>query len=70
MADARRSGVVVACELAELGADMLATRLRRQQPELSDAEVDAKVREWWLDRRGAPHGDSPGVPRPIPQAWL
>ena len=70
MADAPRSGVVLACELADLGADLLATRLRRQQPELSSDEVAAKVREWWLDRRGAPYGDSPGVVRPIPQAWL
>ncbi|HRB03925.1 MAG TPA: hypothetical protein PLP26_11205 [Ilumatobacteraceae bacterium] len=70
MADARRSGVIVACELADLGADMLATRLRRQHPELSDAEVEARVRAWWLDRRGAPNGDSAGVVRPIPQAWL
>ena len=64
-----RSGVELACELAELGADLLEARLRRQVPELDDLEIAQQVAAWWLARPGAPDGDSPGVLRQIPLAW-
>jgi len=69
MAAVARSGVELACELAELGADLLEARLRRQVPELDDREIERQIAAWWLARPGAPDGDSPGVLRPIPLAW-
>ncbi len=57
------SGVQVACELAEMGADMVAARYRREHPDATDAEVAEQVQRWWLDRPGAPHGDAVGIAR-------
>ena len=69
MAVVARSGVELACELADLGADMLMARLRRQVPELNEQEIEWRVAAWWLARPGAPDGDSVGRRRPIPLAW-
>jgi len=60
MADARVSGLQVACELAELGAQSVEQRYRRDHPDPSDDVVRALVRAWWLDRPGAPDGDAVG----------
>lgn len=57
------SGVQVACELAEMGADMVAARYRREHPDAADEEVAAEVQRWWLDRPGAPDGDAVGIAR-------
>jgi hypothetical protein len=56
-------GVEVACELAELAADLVESTYRREHPGATDAEVASRLREWWTDRPGAPHGDADGVPR-------
>ena len=51
--------------LFELGEAMLRQKLRRKFPQASEAEIEARIREW-LDRRpGAQHGDAVG--RPV--AW-
>ena len=53
----------VACQLAELGAAMVAERHRREHPDAADDEVAAAVERWWGERPGAPHGDAPGIVR-------
>jgi len=51
--------------LFELGEAMLRQKLKRKFPQASEAEIEARIREW-LDRRpGAQHGDAVG--RPV--AW-
>ena len=61
-----RSGVEIACELAEFGARMVAARYRREHPDAEDAAVESAVRAWWSDRPGAPLGDGVGVVRVMP----
>jgi hypothetical protein len=51
-----------AFELYELGEQMLRQRLRREQPEITDAELDAAVGAWLRIRPGAEHGDAIGPP--------
>ena len=65
MADARVSGLQLACELAELGAQLVEQRYRRDHPDASDDVVVAHVRTWWLDRPGAPDGDAVGRRRDV-----
>lgn len=50
----------MACELAELGAQLVEQRYRRDHPDASDDAVRAQARAWWLDRPGAPDGDAVG----------
>ncbi len=38
--------------------------LRRRHPELSDEEIEAKLRAWLFERPGAELGDGEGTPRP------
>jgi hypothetical protein len=42
----------VALELFELGENMLRQRIRREQPDVSDAEVERMIREWLSRRPG------------------
>lgn len=56
-----------ALELTDLAERMLRQRLRREQPELTDAEIDAKIDGWYEDRPGAPHGDASGEPSGWPR---
>jgi hypothetical protein len=46
----------------EFGEQMQRARLRRQHPDASDDEIDAKVRAWMLARPGAALGDGVGRP--------
>lgn len=55
----------LALELAELGEAMFRQRLRRDQPQLTQDEIDALVDAWRPRRPGAEHGDAQG--RPV--AW-
>jgi hypothetical protein len=55
----------VALALFELGERMLRQRLKRRQPEASEAQIDELIAQWLRRRPGAEHGDSQG--RPI--AW-
>jgi len=64
-ADSRVSGLQVACELAELGAQLVEQRYRRDHPDASDDVVRAHVRAWWLDRPGARDGDAVGRRRDV-----
>ncbi|HEX5495822.1 MAG TPA: hypothetical protein VFX70_14725 [Mycobacteriales bacterium] len=51
-----------ALDMFEFGEQMRRARLRRQHPDASDDEIDAKVRVWMLTRPGAALGDSVGRP--------
>jgi hypothetical protein len=55
-------GLQAVLDLAELGESMLRQRLRREEPDISDAELDARIAEWRSARPGAPVGDADGVP--------
>jgi hypothetical protein len=57
-----RTGVELAFDLTEFGMQMVAAKHVREHPDATEAEVAARVREWLLDRPGAPHGDCPGRP--------
>jgi len=52
--------IEVALELFDLGVDMMRTRLRREQPGLSDEDIERAVRQWLQRRPGAEAGDSDG----------
>lgn len=56
------TGLALALELTELGAQLQAQRYRREHPGASDADVAQFVRAWMLDRPGAPYGDADGTP--------
>jgi hypothetical protein len=51
--------------LFEFGQAMFRQKLRRQNPEATEAEIEAKVQAWLMERPGAEFGD--GVGRPV--AW-
>lgn len=61
----RTTGVEVACELFEVGMRLVEQRFRREHPDATEADVALRLREWMLDRPGAPDGDSFGEPRPV-----
>lgn len=60
----------VALDLADLGEQMMRARLRREQPDLDDAAVQAAVERWRQERPGALLGDCPGRPYPRPLGGL
>lgn len=49
-----------AIELFDVALAMLRTRLRRDKPGISDAEVEAEVARWLGERKGAEDGDGVG----------
>lgn len=49
-----------AIELADLAERMVRARLRREHPELSESELEARVLAWLHDRPGAVEGDAEG----------
>jgi Rv0078B-related antitoxin len=57
-----KTGVEVSLELTDFGMQMVAAKHLRTHPEASEEQVAARVREWLLDRPGAPDGDCPGQP--------
>jgi len=54
--------MTVAFELLDLGVDMLRARLRRENPAITDEQIDAAVLAWLSHRPGAEHGDAEGRP--------
>jgi hypothetical protein len=62
------AGLALALELTDLGLRLRAQRFRREHPTASEDEVEAFVRQWLLDRPGAPYGDAPGRPVTFPRA--
>jgi hypothetical protein len=54
----------IALDLADVGEQMMRTRLRRAHPEYDDARLEEAMVRWMQDRPGAPWGDYPGPPSP------
>jgi hypothetical protein len=51
-----------AFDLCELGESMRRAQLRRQHPDATDDEIEARLVAWLLTRPGAEHGDAWGRP--------
>jgi len=52
----------LALDMFEFGEQMQRARLRRLNPDASEADIDAAVQSWLLARPGAPLGDAVGRP--------
>ncbi|HEV7808276.1 MAG TPA: hypothetical protein VGO80_20885 [Solirubrobacteraceae bacterium] len=52
----------IALEPHELGVEMQRQRLRRERPQITEAELDHAIRVWLRERPGAEHGDTWGRP--------
>ena len=50
----------IAIEMSDLGEQMARARLKREQPDLDEAGLDAAIVAWRAYRPGAPFGDYPG----------
>jgi len=50
----------IALDMYEFGEQLQRQRLRRNNPNATEAEVEAEVRAWRLRRPGAPDGDCSG----------
>jgi hypothetical protein len=53
----------IAADLFETAQVIMRQNLRRRFPDLGEAEIDERLRQWRKTRPGAEHGD--GVGRPI-----
>ena len=49
-----------ACELHELGCEMMKQNLKRRHPELGPEDLRARYLRWLRHRPGAEEGDAPG----------
>lgn len=58
----------LALDLFVTGEELMRQKLRREHPELSPPEIEARLVEWLRERPGAELGDAPGkrVPWPRP----
>lgn len=56
----------LAFDLAEAAEEIMRQNLRRRNPNASEEEIEAGIREWLGRRPGAEHGDAVGRPR----RWL
>lgn len=50
----------IAFELFALGEQMMRSRLEREHPEWTQAQLHAAIRQWLRERPGAELGDCPG----------
>jgi hypothetical protein len=57
----------VAFDLFRSGEDMMRQKLRREYPDLSAWEIEARLVEWLQTRPGAEFGDALGRPVPWPR---
>jgi len=57
----------MALDLYATGEAVMRHRIRRQHPELGEAEVEARLLEWLKARPGAEHGDAVGRPSAWPR---
>lgn len=57
-AAARRIRAVL--DMYEFGELMYRAKLRREHPDVTEAEIEALVNAWRIDRPGAPTGDAVG----------
>jgi len=58
----------MAFELFETGLYIMRQKLRREHPEWTEAQVEARLVEWLRERPGAEHGDAEGRPGRWPRA--
>ncbi len=63
-----RSNVQIALDLAQLAANLVAQRHRREHPEASDEEIRGVVAAWYASRPQAPYGDAVGIPGTWPRS--
>lgn len=59
-----------ALAMFEAGVDLKRQTLRRENPGLTESEIEARLRAWLRERPGAEYGDTVGrrVPWPRPSA--
>lgn len=60
MAAPTATGLAVTMELFQFAVDVQAQRYRREHPHADEDAVRSFVREWLLQRPGAPYGDAVG----------
>ena len=58
----------MAFDLCELGESMRRAQLRREHPDATDEEIEARLVAWLQTRPGAEHGDAWGRPISWPPA--
>lgn len=52
----------IALDMFAVGEDMMRARLRRDNPDLDDDQVEEAIGRWLRERPGAEAGDYPGPP--------
>jgi hypothetical protein len=57
----------LAFDLFEAGVEMKRQALRREHPDWTEAEVQARLKEWLRERPGAEFGDAEGRPGSWPR---
>ena len=57
----------MALDLFETGVEMMRQKLRRDHPDLTDDEVEARLGAWLRERPGAEFGDAVGRPATWPR---
>jgi hypothetical protein len=55
----------VALDLFDTGVELKRQNLRRQYPEETADQIEARILVWLRTRPGAEHGDGVGRPRPF-----
>jgi hypothetical protein len=55
----------LALEMFGLGESLMRQKLRRERPEASEKELEAKIAEWLRTRPGAEQGDAVGRSVPV-----
>ena len=56
-----------ALDMFGLGESIMRQNLRRKYPGASEAEIEARLSAWLLERPGAEHGDAPERLRNLPE---
>jgi hypothetical protein len=57
----------MALDLFETGVEIMRQKLRRDHPDLTDHEVEARLGAWLRERPGAEFGDAVGRPATWPR---
>jgi len=57
----------LALDLFRTGEELMRQKLRREHPDLSAREIEARLAEWLQERPGAEFGDARGKPVPWPR---
>ena len=66
-ANSEGDGLRLAFQLYEFAEALFRQRQRREEPGITDAEVDRRVGEWLSERPGAELGDAEGLPGTWPR---